>query len=137
MSIPVTLSDLKADGVRLVSPLSSDFDRIARPLIGRRSDRLLGLKPLLVVVTNDTRKTVAAASVIFRVARPVGGIVAWTNVAFPDVVVGDIFSEQRRGVRPNESMVVAQGVAVEAFDGPEPDDWFRGLIDEFVRRRDE
>jgi hypothetical protein len=137
MTIPVTISDLKGDGVRLVSPLSPDFDRIARPLIGRRADQLFGLKPLLVLIANDTRKTVAAASVIFRVAKPVGGIVAWTNVTFPDVVVGDIGSDKRLGVRPSESIVVAQEVAVEDFDGPEPEEWYRGVIAEFVRQRDE
>jgi hypothetical protein len=137
MTIPVTLSDLTGDGVRLISPLNPDFDRIARPLIGRRADQLLGLKPLLVLIANDTRKTVAAASVIFQVARPVGGVVVWTNVAFPDVIVGDIGSDKRRGVRPKESIVVAHSVAVEAFDGPEPEEWFRGVIAEFVRERDE
>ena len=70
MTIPVTLSDLRGSGVRLVSPLDSDFDRFARPLIGRRADQVLGLKPFLVLISNDTRKTVAAASVIFRVAKP-------------------------------------------------------------------
>lgn len=137
MTIPVTLSDLKGDGVRLISPLDPDFDRIARPLLGRRADQLFALKPLLVLIANDTRKTVAAASVVFRVAKPVGGIVAWTNVAFPDVIVGDIGSSNRLGVRPGESIVVAQEVAVEDFDGPEPEDWFRGLVAEFVRQRDE
>jgi hypothetical protein len=137
MTIPVTLSDLKGDGVRLVSPLSPDFDYMARPLIGPRADQLLALKPLLVLIANDTRKTVAAASVIFRVAKSVGGIVTWTNVAFPDVVIGDIGSSRRLGVRPNESIVVAQQVAVEGFDGSEPEDWFGGLIGEFVRQRNE
>ena len=137
MTIPVTLSDLKGDGVRLVSPLHPDFDRIARPLIGRRADQLFALKPLLVLIANDTRKTVAAASVVFRVAKPVDGIVAWTNVAFPDVIVGDIGSSKRLGVRPGESIVVAQEAAVEDFDGPEPEDWFRGVITELVRQRDE
>jgi hypothetical protein len=137
MTMPTTTSDLKDDGVRLISALNPDFDRVARPLIGRRADQLLGLKPLLVLITNDTRKTVAAASVTFRVAKPIGGVVAWTNVTFPDVVVGDIGSERRQGVRPSESIVVAQEVAVEDFDGPEPEDWYRGVIEEFVRRRDE
>jgi hypothetical protein len=137
MTIPVTLSDLNGDGVRLTSPLNPDFDRIARPLIGRRADQLFGLKPLLVLIANDTRKTVAAASVVFRVAKPTGGIVAWTNVGFPDVIVGDIGSEKRLGVRPHESIVVAQEVAVEDFDGPEPEEWYRGVITEFVRQRGE
>jgi len=137
MTIPVTLSDLKGDGVRLVSPLDSDFDRFARPLIGRRADQLFGLKPLLVLIANDTQKTVAAASVIFRVAKSIGGLVAWTNVAFPDVIVGDIGSSKRLGVRPMQSAVVAQDVAVEDFDGPEPEEWYRSVIAEFVRQRDE
>lgn len=137
MTIPVTLSGLKGNGVRLVSPLDSDFDRLARPLIGRRADQLFGLKPLLVLIANDTQKAVAAASVIFRVAKPVGGLVSWTNVAFPDVIVGGIGSSKRLGVRPTESTVVAQSVAVEDFDGPEPDEWHRGVIAELVREQDE
>jgi hypothetical protein len=137
MDLPVTILDLRAHGIRLLSPLDPAFDGIAGPLIGPRSNRLLGLKPLVVVVTNDTRKTVAAVSVIFRVAKPSGGIVAWTNVAFPDVVVGDIGSEKRQGLRPHESTVVSQGVVVEDFDGPGPEDWYRDLIDGVLRQRDE
>jgi hypothetical protein len=137
MSLPVTISDLKSDGVTLVSPLDPTFDDLARPLIGRRAGPLFGLKPLLVVVTNDTSKTIAAASIVFRVARPVGGFTAWTNVSFPDVVVGDLGSDKRHGVRPNESTVVARGIVVEDFDGPEPEDWYRQTIETFVRERDD
>ena len=91
----------------------------------------------MVAVTNETRKTVAAASVVFRVAKPVGGLVAWTNVAFPEVVIGDVGASRRMGVRPNESIVVALPAAMEGFDDPDHDDWFRDLIDELVKERDE
>jgi hypothetical protein len=135
--IPVTVSDLSRDGIRLVSPFDADFDRIAKPLIGRRADQLLGLKPLLVLITNDTAKTVAAASVIFRIKKLVGQAVTWTNVAFPDIVIGDIGSERRLGIRPAESTVVAQGIVVEDFDGPGPEDWYREMVTQFIAVRDE
>ncbi len=137
MSVPVTISDLQRDGVRLVSPLDPEFDGIARSLIGRQADRLLRLKPLMVALTNDTPKTVAAASVVFRVAKPVGGLVAWTNVAFPEVAIGNLGASRRLGIRPNESLVVALAAAMEGFDDPEHDDWFRDLIDQLARERDE
>jgi hypothetical protein len=98
---------------------------------------LLGLKPLLAAITNDTSKTIAAASVVFRVKRPVGGFDGWTNIAFPEVVIGDLRSGDRLGVRPGESTVVAQSLAVEHLDGPEPEDWYRSIIDGFLLDRDE
>ena len=60
MSLPVHVHGL--DGVRLVSPTEPGFDNLAGPMIGRIADRALKLKPLLVIVTNDSTQTVVAFS---------------------------------------------------------------------------
>src|SRR5580704_967926 len=60
MSFPIHVRGLEA--LRLISPTESNFDDLARPMIGRIADRALKLKPMLVIVVNDSPQTVVAFS---------------------------------------------------------------------------
>jgi len=134
MNTSIAISDMAGHGVRLISPPALEFDDLARPLIGTRASRVLKMKPMLVVVANDSPSTIVALSVIWRVTKPVGGLVHETNSTFPHVVCGDqLISRSRPGVRPGERHVVAAGCVVEGLDDiGESDEW----IEHFVAERD-
>lgn len=132
--VPLTVRGLDADGVTLISPLSPQFDAIARPLIGSRANRILRMKPMLAVVENSAARRVVAISLAWRIRKPVGGLLARTNSIFPHVVCGDqAIARQRPGVRPGEHHLVASSCVVEGLDDiPENDGW----IEDLVRERD-
>ena len=132
--VPLSVCGLDADGVLLISPLNPHFDAIARPLIGSRANRILRMKPMLVVVENAAARRVVAISLTWRIRKHVGGLIARTNSIFPHVVCGDqAVARQRPGIRPGEHHVVASSCVVEGVDDiPENDGW----IEDFVRERD-
>jgi hypothetical protein len=135
MSPPVTVSGLDRHGVSLVSPIDPGFDEMARPLIGSRADHVFKMKPMLVVVGNDSPRTIVAMSLTWRVSKRVGGLLQRTNSVFPHVVCGDqAISRMRPGVRPGEAHVIAAGCVVENLDAleGESDSW----IEHFVGERD-
>ncbi len=134
MTVPVTIRDLSSDGVRLISPDAPEFDALAAPLVGSRAPRVLKMKPALVIVRNDSPRTIVAESLTWRVGRNVGGLVQRTNSQFPEVIVGDTaISRSRKGVKPGECQVVAAGCVVENLDAiDEMDTW----IEHFVGERD-
>jgi len=135
MTAPVTVSGLDRHGISLISPLDPAFDEMARPLIGSRADRVFKIKPMLVIIRNDTIRTIVAMSLTWRVSKLVGGLVHRTNSVFPHVICGDqAVSRMRPGVRPGETHVVAAGCVVEALDQleGESDSW----IEHFVAERD-
>src|SRR5690242_6745406 len=80
-------------GVTLTSPLSPEFDDLARPLIGRVADMGLQLKPMLVVVTNESSSTVVSFSNVWRVSYPGGQVHAFLgHTSFPEAVCGDVLA---------------------------------------------
>jgi hypothetical protein len=132
--VPLTVRGLDADGIPLISPQTPQFDTIARPLIGSRADRVLRMKPMLVVVENATAMTIVAISLTWRIRKHVGGLVMRTNSIFPHALCGDqAVARQRPGVLSGEHHLVASSCVVEGLDDiPEDDGW----IEAFVRERD-
>jgi hypothetical protein len=49
-----------------ILPTDPHFDKLARPLIGERvADIVLKLKPMLVIVANDSNHTIASLSIVW------------------------------------------------------------------------
>ena len=88
----IRVDDLDVDGVELVSPMRPEFDELARPLLGERIAALgLKLKPMLVIVSNESPHTVVSYSKTWT-ARYAGGrtSVIRSHTSFPETVCGDI-----------------------------------------------
>src|SRR2546422_1006369 len=100
MALTIHVSGL--DGLAITSPVSPDFADLARPLIGRVADIGLQLKPLLVVVTNESAKTVVSFSKTWRVIYPDGRVSEYRDhTSFPHAVCGDVLvSDHAPGMAP-------------------------------------
>ena len=60
MALTIHVNGIDAHGVGLLSPERPEFDEIARPLLGERiADIGLRLKPMLVLVSNDSAAIVS------------------------------------------------------------------------------
>jgi hypothetical protein len=132
MSLPVHVHGL--DGVRLVSPTEPGFDNLAGPMIGRIADRALKLKPLLVIVTNDSTQTVVAFSHQWSVRHHNGRMTtSRSNASFPHVVCGDVVvSRGQPGLPPGSSRIETHNMVIhDAWRDPYYDQFF----DQFVVER--
>jgi hypothetical protein len=70
MALSIRIKGLDASGVELLSPARPEFDELARPLLGERiADVGLTLKPMLVIVSNDSIQTVVSLSLDWRVTQ--------------------------------------------------------------------
>src|SRR5262245_23927115 len=110
MAVTIVTSGL--DGLAVTSPLSPGFDELARPLIGRAADLGLQLKPLLIVVTNESAQTVVSFSRTWRILYPDGRIHEFRDhTSFPEAVCGDALdSERPAGMPPGARRVEAKGI---------------------------
>jgi len=88
----LSVDDLPAAGVRLLSPAEPGFDAIARPLIGERvADVALGIKPMMTIVANDSERTIVSCSVVWHLAYADGRTMRWwSHTSFPNAVCGDV-----------------------------------------------
>jgi hypothetical protein len=62
MNVPIRVGAFDEHGIRLIPPTDADFGGVARPLIGRVADIGLQLKPMLVIVSNESLHTVVSYS---------------------------------------------------------------------------
>src|SRR5262245_24006290 len=110
--MPLTILVSGLEGLSIASPTNSDFDELARPLIGRVADIGLQLKPLLCIVTNVSSKTVVSFSKTWRVTYPGGRIHEHRDHAsFPHVICGDALdSKDPLGLPPGARRVEAKGL---------------------------
>src|SRR5215510_4209301 len=92
MALSIRVDGLDPYGVRLLSPTRQEFDEIARPLLGERIANIgLRLKPMLVIVSNESSQTVVSLSLIWRVTHRDGRINEfWGHTSFPGVICGDL-----------------------------------------------
>jgi hypothetical protein len=134
MSFPIHVRGL--DGVRLISPTEPDFDDLARPMIGRIAERALKLKPMLVIVANDSTQTVVAFSHKWTVTHQDGHITtSRSNSSFPHVVCGDVaVARGQLGLPPGSSRIETPNMVIhDAWRDPYYDQFF----DQFVSERDQ
>lgn len=60
MNFLIRIKAFEQHGIKVIAPTQADFDELARPLIGRVADIGLKLKPMLVIVSNESRGRPAA-----------------------------------------------------------------------------
>ena len=73
MALSLRVDGLDSDGVMLLSSVRPEFDEMARPLLGERiADIGLKLKPMLVIVSNQSPRTIVSLSVVWHVTHQDG-----------------------------------------------------------------
>jgi len=70
--MPLSIEVRGLDGVSLLSPADPEFDTLAAPLLGRATELVLQLKPFLVLVQNESARTVVAFSKTLRITHAGG-----------------------------------------------------------------
>jgi hypothetical protein len=131
MSVSVHATGL--DRVAVISSLVPDFDALARPLLGRVSDIGLRLKPMLVLVSNESAETVVAFSKTWHVFYRGGRAVTHRdNTIFPHAVCGDVIaSDQPAGIAPGVKHLEARGLVIHGW-GTSGDPYFDQFLPQFV-----
>jgi hypothetical protein len=109
---------------------------MARPLLGERiADIGLQLKPMLVIVSNETSQTIVSLSVVWRVTHQSGRRTSfWSHTSFADVVCGDVLvSHQPLGLEAGQQRIEANGVVIHRWGYG--DAYFDQFLGQFVDQR--
>lgn len=137
MALSISIDGLEANGVPLISPLLPTFDDMARPLLGDRiADIGLKLKPMLVIVSNQTSHTIVSLSVVWRIKHRSGRQTSfWSHSSFADVVCGDVLvSPGPLGLQAGEQRIEANGIVIHRWGYL--DEYFDQFLGQFVDQRD-
>jgi hypothetical protein len=135
--LSIRVDGLDAHGIELISPTRPEFDELARPLIGERTaDVGLRLKPMLVIVSNASMRTVVSLSLIWRVSYRDGRIREfWGHTSFPDVICGDvILNHYRAGLETGQRRVEANGLVIHRWGYG--DAYFDQFLGQFIDQKD-
>jgi hypothetical protein len=136
MALSVRVSGLDAYGVELLSPTLPEFDEIARPLLGGRiADVGLGLKPMLVIVSNENVRTVVSLSLVWRVTHRNGRTSQfWGHTSFPEVICGDVvLSHRPAGLETGRRRIEANGLVIHGWGYL--DEYFDQFLGQFVDQK--
>ena len=120
--MPLSIEVRGLDGVSLLSPSDPEFDTLAAPLLGRATALVLRLKPFLVLVQNESARTVVAFSKTLRITHAAGrvGTLQDQNI-FPHVVCGDTVSGlDAPGIAPGERRIDGHGVVLYGWGNLDP-----------------
>jgi hypothetical protein len=124
------------DGVKLIPPTTDDFDALARPLIGRVADIGLKLKPMLVVVSNESPRTIVSFSKIWKVRhkdRRTTSIRSHTS--FPEFLCGDAFLRRdSQALPPGGQRIEAANLVIQGYAADEP--YYDQFLDQFIVEKD-
>lgn len=118
MALSIRVDGLDAEGVRLLSPLHPEFDQTARPLLGARiADTALKLKPMLVIVRNDSPTAVVSFSLVWIVGYSDGRRhQAWGHTSCPDAVCGDaVISRSPEALGVGQQRIEANGLVIHRY----------------------
>jgi hypothetical protein len=120
----------------LLSPSDPAFDGMAAPLLGRVTDLALRLKPFLVIVTNESQKTVVSFSKKWSVAHKGGRSTTFReHISFPEVVCGDtLVSRGQKGLLPGARRIEANGVLIHGWG--DHDEYFDQFLPQFFDQND-
>jgi hypothetical protein len=137
MALSIRIKGLDASGVELVSPARPEFDELARPLLGERiADIGLRLKPMLVIVSNDSVQTVVSLSLVWRVTHRDGRTSRhWGHTSFPEVICGDVLvSPQPAGLESGQRRIEANGLVIHRWGYL--DEYYDQFLGQFVDQKD-
>src|SRR6476646_10069178 len=122
MDLSIHVKAFDEHGIKLVPPTSSDFDALARPLIGRVADIGLKLKPMLAIVSNESPNTVVSYSNTWT-ARYAGGrtSVIRSHTSFPATVCGDVLNAtDPDALPPGGKRVETASLVIQGYAQSEP-----------------
>jgi hypothetical protein len=134
--VDVRVRDLTAHGVRLIPPTDPTFDGIGRPLIGERvADSVLRMKPMLVIVSNESEQTIASFSIVWTTRYEDGlADTTWTHASFPSAISGlDTIKPDEEAIRPGDRRIEGKGIVVHGYGRLDP--YYDQFIEQFVPRR--
>jgi hypothetical protein len=137
MPLPIRIKGLDTSGVELLSPARPEFDELARPLLGERiADVALKLKPMLVIVSNDSVRTVVSLSLVWRVTYRDGGTSwNWGHTSFPEVICGDVLvGHQPAGLETGQRRIEANGLVIHRWGYL--DQYYDQFLGQFVDEKD-
>ena len=133
MALALRVDGLDAERVRLISPASPDFDDLARPLMGERIGHVgLQLKPMLVIVSNDSPQTIVSLSVVWRITHK-GGRTSrfWCHTSFPETVCGDVLiSHHPEAIGSGQRHLEAKGLVIHGYGYG--DEYYDQFLEQFV-----
>ena len=123
------------DGLRVLPPSHPDFDALATPLLGRVAQTVLELKPMLILVSNDTQDTIVSFSMTWRVTHRSGKTSTFrSHTSFPNAVCGD--GPRHRNdepLTPGATRVEANGVVVHGWGDLDP--YYDQFLPQFVTEK--
>ena len=129
MDLPIRVKAFDEHGITLVPPTSADFDALARPLIGRVADIGLKLKPMLMIVSNESPHTIVSYSKTWTVRHADGRTtVLRSHASFPETVCGDILiARDPEAFAPGAKRVETASMVIQAYaqDNPYYDQFLR------------
>jgi hypothetical protein len=96
----------------------------------------LSLKPMLVIVRNQSARTIVSFSIVWRIAYPRGRThVFWCHTSFPDVVCADVSDDDgSRGLEPGQQRVEARGLVILQYGHGNA--YFDQFLGQFVTEKD-
>ena len=122
MALPIRVKAFDEHGIRIIPPTDGDFDELARPLIGRVADIGLQLKPMLIIVSNESPHTVVSYSKTWTLCYPGGRTSAIrSHTSFPETICGDtLVTKDPDGFPPGARRVDAASLVIQGYAQSEP-----------------
>jgi hypothetical protein len=137
MAFSIRVDGLDAHGIELLSPTRPEFDEFARPLLGDRvADIGLKLKPMLVIVSNESIRTVVSLSLVWRVTHRDGRTTEfWGHTSFPEVICGDVvLNHYPAGLETGQRRIEANGLVIHRWGYL--DEYYDQFLGQFVEEKD-
>jgi hypothetical protein len=109
----IHVTSWETEGITLASPADPDFDSLSRSLFKGNVEELLKLKPFLVVVSNQSPRTIVAYTLRWRV-RLLNGkqVTTFSQAKYPDAVAGAVPSRGNE-IRSGEQKIAAKGIEID------------------------
>jgi hypothetical protein len=137
VALSVRVHGFEDDGVTLIPPASPTFDELARPLIGRAADIGLRLKPMLVIVSNQSPFTIVSLSTMWTVRHADGRTFTMrSHASFPEFVCGDVLvCGKSQAIPPGSHRLEAMSVVIHGYGDDEP--YYDQFLHQFVVEKDQ
>jgi hypothetical protein len=137
MVLPIRVKAFAEHGITLIPPTAADFDPLARPLIGRVADIGLKLKPMLMIVANESPQTIVSYSKKWTVRYPDGRTtVISSHTSFPETVCGDtLIAEAPEALPPGGRRIETATLVIHAYAQSDP--YYDQFLDQFIVEKDQ
>jgi hypothetical protein len=137
MDVSIHVKAFDKHGITLIPPTYADFDTLARPLIGRAADIGLKLKPMLMIVSNESPHTIVSYSKTWTVRYADGRTTVMRgHTSFPETVCGDtLIANDAEPLLPGAKRVETASLVIQAYAQSEP--YYDQFLDQFIVEKDQ